>query len=98
MSKITESARSEECQMRLIGICNHNTETTVFAHYRKGGLGGMGKKPKDLFGAYLCSDCHDLVDGRVKSDLDGDFVDYEFLQAVVRTQAKLVAKGLIKGV
>ena len=48
MSKITQSARNEECQVRLIGICNHNSETTVFAHYRKGGLGGMGKKPKDI--------------------------------------------------
>ena len=41
MSKITKSAMGEECQVRLIGICNYNNETTVFAHYRKGGLGSI---------------------------------------------------------
>lgn len=98
MSKITQSARNEECQVRLIGICNHNSETTVFAHYRKGGLGGMGKKPKDIFGAYACSACHDVLDGRVKTDFDGEYLDSEFKTAVFRTQDILANKGLIKGI
>ena len=98
MSKITQSARNEECQVRLIGICNHNSETTVFAHYRKGGLGGMGKKPKDIFGAYACSACHDVHDGRVKSEMDLFTLDSEFKSAVLRTQEILVNKDLIKGI
>ena len=97
MSKITQSARNEECQVRLIGICNHNSETTVFAHYRKGGLGGMGKKPSDLFGAYACSSCHDAVDGRLSTDIERDYLDSEFKTAVFRTQQLLLNKGLIKG-
>ena len=98
MSKITQSARNEECQVRLIGICNHNSETTVFAHYRKGGLGGMGKKPKDIFGAYACSACHDVLDGRVKAEIDLLTLDSEFKSAVLRTQEILVNKDLIKGI
>ena len=98
MSKITESARGQECQVRLIGICNHNDETTVFAHYRKGGLGGMGKKPKDIFGAYACSACHDVLDGRVKAEMDLFTLDSEFKSAVLRTQEILVNKDLIKGI
>ena len=29
MSKITQSARGERCQIRFPGICNHDPETTV---------------------------------------------------------------------
>ena len=97
MSKITDSARGQECQIRLIGVCNHNDETTIFAHYRKGGLGGMGKKPSDLFGAYACSSCHDAVDGRTKTPFSPDELDADFKDAVFRTQNILMAKGLIKG-
>lgn len=64
MSKITESARGEECLVRIPAVCNHNPETTVFAHYRLAGTCGMGKKPKDTQGAYACSSCHDEVDRR----------------------------------
>ena len=98
MSKITESARGQECQIRLIGVCNHNDETTIFAHYRKGGLGGMGKKPSDLHGAFACSSCHDAVDGRVKTDMDLLTLDSEFKSAVLRTQLILINKDLIKGI
>ena len=97
MSKITESARGQECQIRLIGVCNHNDETTVFAHYRRGGLGGMGKKPSDLFGAYACSSCHDAVDGRTKTPFSPTELDADFKDAVFRTQNILMTKGLIKG-
>lgn len=96
MSKITKSAMGEECQMRLSGICNGNQETTVFAHYRRGLMGGMGMKPEDLFGAYLCSNCHDVVDGRTKTEISRFTLDSEFMSAVLRTQKILLRKGLIK--
>ncbi len=95
MSKITKSARNQDCQVQLYGICNHNSETTVFAHYRKGGFGGMGKKPDDLFGAYACSSCHDEIDRRTRV-LENEHVDHEFLQAILRTQRNLLANGLIE--
>ena len=45
MSKITQSAHGEPCQIRLAGYCNHNPETTVLAHYRLADYCGMGIKP-----------------------------------------------------
>ena len=58
----------------------------------------MGKKPKDIFGAYACSACHDVLDGRVKSEMDLFTLDSEFKSAVLRTQEILVNKDLIKGI
>ena len=61
MSKLRDSARGQECQVRLPGICNFDRATTVLAHLNGG---GMAMKQSDLFGAYSCSSCHDIVDGR----------------------------------
>ena len=66
MSKVNlrKEAKGRECQVRIVGVCNGNPETVVLAHYRMGGLNGMGMKPDDIFGAWACSACHDAVDGR----------------------------------
>ncbi|EGF11164.1 bacteriophage protein [Neisseria bacilliformis ATCC BAA-1200] len=96
MSKITESARGEQCLVRLPGICNRNPETTVFAHYRLAGYCGTGIKPPDFMGVYACSNCHDICDGRVKTDLDADEIRTAFAEGVMRTLAKLAEKGLIE--
>lgn len=72
MSKIRESARGQQCQIRLAGICNRNPETVVLAHYRMAGTCGIAMKPSDIQAAYACSRCHDAVDGRLKTDLSHD--------------------------
>lgn len=91
--KITESARGEMCTVRLEGICNFNTETTVFAHLNGIRFGhGVGKKTR--WGAYCCSACHDEVDRRTRI-MDGDHVRLAHLQGVIETLDKLVAKGLL---
>jgi len=93
-TKITKSARGEECQIRLPGICNFNPETTVFCHF---GGAGMGRKHYDIHGAYGCSSCHDAVDGRFKlgKALPCHEVKLWFYDAMVRTQIMLMEKGLI---
>ena len=93
MSKIRKSARGEECQVRIPGVCNHNPETTIFAH--KGG-GGIGMKSNDIHGAYCCSACHDLIDGRIKADALGFQTQLDFYEGIFRTQLILIEKGLIK--
>jgi len=93
-SKIRKSAKGEECQVRLMGVCNFNPETTIFAHL---GGGGMGRKQPDLFGAYCCSDCHSVVDGQVnRNDFFPDELTIYFYQGIIRTQQILLDKGLIK--
>ncbi|HGG7739010.1 TPA: nuclease domain-containing protein [Neisseria meningitidis] len=91
MSKITQSARGERCQIRFPGIYNHDLETTVFAHYRLAGYCGTGIKP-----AYACSRCHDLADGRLKADCAEGEIQTAFAEGVMRTLVLLHEKGLIK--
>lgn len=93
MSKITKSAKGEECQIRIPGFCNGTPETTVFCHL---GGGGMGMKRKDLFGAYGCSDCHSIVDGHVNAGYMKHDLELMHLEGVIRTQEILLEKGLIK--
>lgn len=95
MSKITKQAKGRECQVRLVGVCNHNPETVVLAHYRKSGLCGMGIKPVDILGAWCCSSCHDVIDGRVKSEYSKDELELEHLRGVARTIDTLCKEGKI---
>lgn len=92
MSKITKSARGEECTVRIPGVCNFDSDTVVFAHINGG---GMGMKHLDIHGAYCCSKCHDVYDGRVKYPMSNE-IKLDFLDGMIRTQQILVEKGLIK--
>jgi len=94
MSKITKSARDEDCLVRIPGYCNYDISTTVFAH--KNGSGNFGGKSSDMLGAYACSACHDLVDGRSKPyNYSGSALKLMFYEGIFRTQLKLKAKGLL---
>lgn len=96
-TKITKSAKGEECQIRIPGHCNFNPETTVFCHI---GGGGMARKASDIHGSYGCSSCHDAVDGRINSTtirvFTGNELKLMFYDGMVRTQLILLEKGLIK--
>ena len=95
MSKITESARSEECQVRLPGICNGDPATTVWAHANGSAAGkGIGMKSPDLLGAYACSSCHDEVDRRTRK-MERDHVRLAFCEGHFRSLRKLIEKGLV---
>ena len=90
--KYTKSSRGQECQIRLPG-CNGNPETTVPCHLNGG---GMGTKSANIHIAYGCSNCHDLVDGRTKTDLDPEYILLSHYEAVVRTQIIMLANGVLK--
>ena len=92
--KITDSARGEDCQVRLEGICNFNPETTVASHLNGG---GMGTKHNDIFIAYTCSACHGCLDGHTFIlGMTPDQLKLAHHEGVVRTQYILLEKGLIK--
>lgn len=96
MSKITDSARGENCTVRLPSVCNHNPETVVFAHLNGVRFGhGTGQKVNDIHGAYACSDCHDAIDGRKRTQYTQDELKLHHLEATIETQIKLVKKGLL---
>ena len=55
----------------------------------------MAIKCPDYFAVYACSNCHDIIDGRVKSEFSKTELQAEKLRALEETQRKLVAKGLL---
>ncbi|TQV82839.1 DUF1364 domain-containing protein [Aliikangiella coralliicola] len=90
--KITQSAKGEECQIRIPGVCNFNEETTVFCHLNGA---GMALKNNDNEGAYGCSNCHAAMDGQLKTTFSHDELKLMHLEAVMRTQRILLEKELI---
>lgn len=64
MTDLRKLAKGQDCMIRIPGVCNHNPETTVLAHYRLAGTCGTGIKPPDTMAAWACSACHDFADGR----------------------------------
>jgi len=97
MSAITKSARGESCAVRMPGVCNGNSETTVLAHISGVRFGhGVGKKVSDIHGAYCCSSCHDALDGRVKTPYSREGLKLMHYEGVIETQLKLIDKGLLK--
>jgi len=98
MSKITQSAKGEDCQVRLHGVCNFNSETVVWAHANGLAAGkGMGMKSPDALGSYACSACHDVIDGRVHPrHLERHEIQLAFHEGHQRSFIKLLEKGLVK--
>ncbi len=91
--KIRNSARGQECQVRMPGVCNRNNETVILAHVGKGS--GMGQKCDDIHATYACSACHDVIDGRVRIG-DPRINRLYAYDAMVRTQKLLLEQELIK--
>lgn len=91
--KIMQSAKDEDCQVRLPNICNFNPETTVCAH--RGGS-GMGTKNSDFKVAYACSDCHSAYDQALHKGVGRLQITSYFDEGIFRTQDILADKGLIK--
>ncbi len=92
--KITNSARDEDCTLNIVGVCNHDPETTVFAHLPSEDK-GMGRKSSDICGCYACSACHDMLDGRDKSFEFSSNADFYTRRAHLRTLERLFEKGML---
>ncbi|NRA60838.1 MAG: DUF1364 domain-containing protein [Psychrobium sp.] len=91
--KIKDSARGQDCTLRLPGICNFNDETTVLSHIGK--VRGMGMKCNDYFAVYACSACHHEIDRRTRT-MGFDEVRLEQLRALEETLASFFEQGLLK--
>lgn len=98
MSKITQSARGEQCTVRYWWVNYHDPETVVFAHSNKYRHGkGMGLKANDEFGAYACYRCHAIYDGHERRPdvVSKQYVDEKFEQGMNKTRQILKQKGLL---
>lgn len=95
---IRQSARGEECTVRIPGICTFDTAATIWSHYR-GQAGGKGFAIKsiDEAGAYCCTACDAVYDGQRSRPpgMSKDDVDLAWLQGHIRSLVTLKRKGLI---
>lgn len=86
--KLKNSARGQDCTLRLIGTCNSNPETTVLAHI--GRSRGMGIKCDDSFAVFACSSCHSKIDRDSKESNASDLI-----RALEETQSYWFNEGLL---
>lgn len=99
MTPIRKSARGQDCTMRIPGVCNCDTDTTVLAHSNFLADGkGMGLKAPDTAACYACSSCHDVLDGRRvrPPGITAEHIEGVFYSAVEKTHVVLRKKGLIE--
>lgn len=85
-------ARGKDCLVRS-PVCNHDPQTTVAAHIRRANVAGIGQKPPNTCIVWACSSCHDLIDGRLKADVDN--LDSLILDAMCRTIRELWQEGIV---
>ncbi len=90
-------ARGRDCQIRIPHVCNRNRETVVLCHPNNKSVFGVGtgQKPDDMFGAYACSACHDVVDGRTLANWTDIQIRVWFDDGIFRTQQILLDEGKI---
>lgn len=99
MTKITESARGEECQVRIPGVCTYDPATVIWSHCRHYAAGrGKAIKAVDLAGAYACTACDAVYDGqrRPPEGMTRDDIDRDWNMGHYRSLKLLAEKGLIK--
>ena len=84
-----KAAKGQNCMVRLPG-CNGGGRTTILAHYRMSPYCGTGYKPDDaVFGAWCCSECHDLIDGRKPYEGERMALRLAHAEGILRTQMAL---------
>lgn len=102
LSALRKSAKGEACTLEIVGVCNHNPETTVLCHIRDFGTGGTGLKPSDLCAVYGCHECHAIIDGRYDHSRWAIGADYYGLKweyiarALARTHERMLETGVLK--
>lgn len=95
---LRKEAKGRECQVRIPNVCNKNPETVVLAHLnckRLFGV-GVGQKVPDIFGAWACSACHAVLDGRGQVELGPpEELLLLHMEGVFRTMKILLDEGKI---
>jgi hypothetical protein len=96
--KLRDSARGQDCTLRLPGICQGGTDTTVLCHMPSHiGLKGMGMKVPDYWACFGCHACHDVIDGRKPDDTLGRrLIDAYTLAGMERTWEIWFDAGLLR--
>jgi len=89
---LRQYARGKDCQIRIPGVCNFDSATTVLAHLNGAGL---AMKADDRHASIACSSCHDVIDHRVKTEFSREYIELAHHQGVIRTQKIWIAEGFM---
>lgn len=95
---IRDSARGEECTVRIVGACTHDPEMTIWSHapLQSADKGGQIKS-LDLCGAYACTACDAVVDGQRPLPPGASRVSVmnDWFNGHMRSLVRLRQKGLV---
>ncbi|SEJ55429.1 nuclease domain-containing protein [Frateuria terrea] len=97
MTPARKAAKGEDCTVCFPG-CPNARETTVLAHLRMYGGGGMGIKPHDSEAVFADDYCHNLLDGRTHliPELRAEVNWHECIaRALIRTLRRQREKGVL---
>ena len=83
-NNIRRYAKGQHCQLQLNGYCNNNPKTTVLAH-APSLFKGISLKGNDFWSIFSCSSCHDVIDGRIKHNLEEDYIQFKCYSAIEKT-------------
>lgn len=95
---IRDSARGEQCQVRIVGACAHDPEKTIWSHAPLGAAGkGRGIKAIDLAGAYCCTACDAVIDGQapLPAGVTRQQAELDWMHGHLRSLVILKQKGLV---
>ncbi|SMY34257.1 nuclease domain-containing protein [Photobacterium andalusiense] len=92
--KLRNAAKNQQCSVQILGVCNFNPDTVVLAHLFSTAH-GMAYKSDDFWAVDCCSNCHDVLDGRVSFEwLAGEKEQY-MLAALHITLMRRIRDGIL---
>lgn len=93
-NKLRNAAKGQQCAVQIIGVCNFNPGTVVLAHLPST-THGVAYKSDDFWAVDCCSNCHDVLDGRVPFEwLVGEKEQY-ILAALRITLMRRIRDGIL---
>lgn len=95
---IRDSARGEECTVRIVGACTHDDSMTIWSHAPLNSADKGGAiKSLDLCGAYCCTACDAVIDGQrpLPPGASRTSVMNDWFHGHMRSLVRLRQKGLI---
>lgn len=93
---LRDDARDKPCAIRVPGYCCFDPSRTVLCHVRVSGISGMSMKAPDVIAAFGCQPCHDVVDGRTKTNFTASERRLMLLEGMARTQTQWVKREVLK--
>lgn len=90
---IRDSARGAPCMVEF-PCCNHDRETTVWAHWRDESF-GRGRKAHDTSGFPACSACHAWLDVGYAGKMSISLIRWYVIRAMQRTFVWLIETGVV---